>query len=96
MKKSKTIYATPADPAFSTAEFPLNPELFEVQERAESQVLVMKHVELEYFPAESQRVLGDFMIDWARDRDLDLFRVEEAALEEVRKQQLIQILADRL
>lgn len=96
MKKTKVSYATSPDPEFSTAEFVLNPELFEVREQDVGQVLVMKHVEVEYFPTDAHSVLGDFLMDWVQDRGMNRARIEEVVLEEIRKQQLIQILAERL
>ena len=73
--------------------YKLNPEFFRIDAFGEEQYLVLRHVETEAPPSP---VMDEFFLQWCKDRNLDLARMEDIILEEVEEQMLVKILTDRL
>ena len=72
--------------------FHLDPNLFEVDNRPDGPWLVMKKVQLEKAPA----MFCEAFADWAIAQGMNIAQLEDLLTDEVRKQQLIRILAERL
>ena len=93
MKKMRRPKAVPFGVESNEVSYRLDPELFRVDEHGEEKYLVMRHVECESY---MDNPLDEYFVRWAKDRGLDLERLEEVVREDVEGQMLIAILAERL